>query len=64
MTLHDLLLKFLEEHWAVVLLFLLLLMLSATHAFMIHYGRPPAIINWCEGMITGTFTAIVAKLKD
>lgn len=51
-------------HWSVALLFVLLLLLAAAHAFMIHYNRPEPTIAWCEGMITGTFTAIVAKLKD
>lgn len=56
--------KFAEDHWTVMLLFVLLLMLGAAHAFMLHFNRPESVINWCEGMITGTFTALVAKLKD
>jgi hypothetical protein len=57
------LLKLIQDQWPVFGLFFLMMMLSATHAFMIHYNRPPAVINWCEGMITGTFTALIAKLK-
>ena len=58
------LIDFLLEKWTVVLLFVLLLMLSGAHAFMIHYNRPPSVVAWCEGMITGAFTALIAKLKD
>jgi len=60
----EFLLKFLEVRWAIVMLFLLMILLAGVHAFMIHYNRPPAVISWCEGMITGTFTALIAKLKD
>jgi uncharacterized membrane protein affecting hemolysin expression len=60
----DFLLKFIEQRWAIVLLFFLLLMLIAMHAVMLHWHRPDAAVNWCEGLITGTFTALIAKLKD
>lgn len=56
--------EFLQQKWAIVLLFILMLLLGGTHAFMIHYHRPDSVINWCENMISGTFTAIIAKLKD
>lgn len=59
----DFLLKFLQEQWAIVLLCWLIVLLSGTHAFMIHYNRPPTVIQWCEGMITGAFSALLAKLK-
>jgi len=51
------------KQWAVVALFILFLLLVAAHSFMIHYHRPDAVISWCENMITGTFTAMIAKLK-
>ena len=57
------LLSFIEVQWSIVLLFILMMILAGTHAFMIHYNRPPSVIQWNEGMITGCFSAIVAKLK-
>lgn len=57
-------LKFLENHWAIVMLFVLFLLLGAAHSFIIHYNRPESVRTWCESMITGTFTAMIAKLKD
>jgi hypothetical protein len=53
----ELLLRFLEQRWAIVLLFFLLLMLIAMHAVMLHWHRPDAAVNWCEGLM-------IAKLRD
>jgi hypothetical protein len=64
MTFREWVLKFLEDRWTIVLLGLLFLYLSAAHAYMIHYNRPQAVITWCENMMTGVFTALIAKLKD
>ena len=54
--------KFCNDHWQVVCLFVLMLLLGGAHGFMIHWNRAPAQIQWCENMISGTFTALVALL--
>lgn len=55
--------KFLEANWTLVVLLMLFAFLGAAHAFEVHYNRSTAIIGWNENMITGVFTAIIAKLK-
>lgn len=59
----EFLIKFLENNWQIAYLTMLWVMLAGSHAFMIHYNRPDKIIAWNENMITGTFAAIIAKLK-
>lgn len=60
----EFLLKFLQERWAIVCLFILFVFLICAHAFMIHFNRAESQIQWAENMITGVFTAMIAKFKD
>jgi hypothetical protein len=53
-----------NTHFGALMLFLLLLILAGCHAFMVHRHADPATIVWMEGMITGTFTPLVAILAS
>jgi uncharacterized transporter YbjL len=53
-----------NTHFGAIMLFLLLLVLIACHAFMVHAHRDTAMINWVEGMISGTLTPLVGLLAS
>lgn len=55
--------KFCGEHWQVISLFALFLLLWIGHAGAITMNRSPEQIKWMEEMIMMTFTAIIGALK-
>lgn len=59
--------EFTERHFGVLMLMLLLFILIAAHAFMIHAGRPHEMVTWVETLISSIFAAllpILAAKKD
>jgi len=53
-----------NTHFGAIMLFLLLIVLICCHAFMVHAHRDAAMINWVEGMISGTLTPLVGLLAS
>lgn len=54
---------FVERHFRELALFVLLLLLVMSHAFMMHWNRPPEMIHWMEALISSVATALITLLS-
>ena len=53
-----------REYFQVWVMLFILLILIICHMGMMGLNRPPDMIQWVEGLITGVFTALVAMLTQ
>ena len=54
--------QFVEDHFNVLAMFALFVILIIGHAFMIHAGRTPEQIQWAERLIDQVFVGMLGYL--
>ncbi len=52
-----------DRHFGSLMLMLLLFLLIACHAFMMHFNRPQEMIRWVENIISADVAALISVLS-